>query len=369
MSSQSVAAPPSMLHNPPPSSFGYSFNSKVMIAAMVILFIVVVFVVGLHIYAKWFWRRGTRSTVSAYPRYLWRRHAPLHGVPLDLIATADAISVQSTLEAGLDPLIINSLPTFVYHPFGQDHSSKETLLECAVCLSEFEPLEKGRLLPSCKHSFHVACIDMWFRSHSTCPLCRAPVTPWTPSTLISLPFRNILPASAIFQHEIDQRTPTSFPPTGQTPCQNQQIRAILSVPGPTHVRSDQQTVLQYSSNQQLSPSNTAYRSALSKYKHEGCASSAPCAICLTMDAGEEVQLEEASALRCQSLSLQRTDLEDSEGHGLQPAKSLSFRFAIKRLLSRDSSKGRGRIFPSEPSGASPEQEVESSMSREFSREQ
>lgn len=44
-----------------------------------------------------------------------------------------------------------------------------------MCLSEFEEGETGRLLPKCKHSFHIECIDMWFHSNSTCPLCRAPV--------------------------------------------------------------------------------------------------------------------------------------------------------------------------------------------------
>jgi hypothetical protein len=32
-----------------------------------------------------------------------------------------------------------------------------------------------RLLPKCNHSFHINCIDMWFHSHSTCPICRSPV--------------------------------------------------------------------------------------------------------------------------------------------------------------------------------------------------
>ncbi|KAJ6698963.1 RING-H2 FINGER PROTEIN ATL51-RELATED [Salix purpurea] len=49
--------------------------------------------------------------------------------------------------------------------------------ECAVCLSAFEEGEEVRQLPSCKHSFHATCIDMWLRSHSDCPLCRSRVDP------------------------------------------------------------------------------------------------------------------------------------------------------------------------------------------------
>ncbi|VVA10271.1 PREDICTED: RING-H2 [Prunus dulcis] len=51
----------------------------------------------------------------------------------------------------------------------------ENYVECAVCLSAFEDGEEVRKLPTCKHSFHAPCIDMWLYSHSDCPLCRAPV--------------------------------------------------------------------------------------------------------------------------------------------------------------------------------------------------
>ncbi|CAK7352494.1 unnamed protein product [Dovyalis caffra] len=52
--------------------------------------------------------------------------------------------------------------------------------ECAVCLSVFEEGEEVRQLPSCKHSFHAPCIDMWLFSHSDCPLCRSRVDPPLP---------------------------------------------------------------------------------------------------------------------------------------------------------------------------------------------
>ncbi|XAR54731.1 hypothetical protein NMG60_11029996 [Bertholletia excelsa] len=47
--------------------------------------------------------------------------------------------------------------------------------ECAVCLGELEEGEVVRLLPACRHPFHVSCIDQWFMAHSSCPLCRSPV--------------------------------------------------------------------------------------------------------------------------------------------------------------------------------------------------
>ncbi|CAN6920133.1 unnamed protein product [Brassica oleracea var. botrytis] len=73
---------------------------------------------------------------------------------------------------GLDPAVVKSLPVFTF----SDVTHKDPI-DCAVCLSEFEDGEPGRVLPGCKHSFHVECIDMWFHSHSTCPLCRSLVEP------------------------------------------------------------------------------------------------------------------------------------------------------------------------------------------------
>lgn len=47
--------------------------------------------------------------------------------------------------------------------------------ECSVCLNEFQEDETLRLLPKCNHAFHVPCIDTWLRSHTNCPMCRAPI--------------------------------------------------------------------------------------------------------------------------------------------------------------------------------------------------
>lgn len=48
---------------------------------------------------------------------------------------------------------------------------------CAICLCEFEEGDELRTLPECAHSFHAPCIDMWFYSHTSCPICRADATP------------------------------------------------------------------------------------------------------------------------------------------------------------------------------------------------
>ncbi|KAJ6848458.1 RING-H2 finger protein ATL2-like [Iris pallida] len=70
----------------------------------------------------------------------------------------------------LDASILESLPVAVYRV-----RPEECGLECAVCICELAEGEEVRFLPRCSHAFHVECIDMWFGSNSTCPLCRLPV--------------------------------------------------------------------------------------------------------------------------------------------------------------------------------------------------
>ncbi|GER35204.1 RING/U-box superfamily protein [Striga asiatica] len=72
---------------------------------------------------------------------------------------------------GLHPSAVNALPTFVYESKGNEPMQ----LECVVCLSDLEDGEMGRVMPDCRHCFHVECIDMWLQSHSSCPLCRTRV--------------------------------------------------------------------------------------------------------------------------------------------------------------------------------------------------
>ncbi|KAK3131174.1 hypothetical protein QOZ80_6BG0503020 [Eleusine coracana subsp. coracana] len=75
--------------------------------------------------------------------------------------------------SGVDRAVVESLPVF---RFGALRGHKDGL-ECAVCLGRFEPTEALRLLPKCRHGFHVECVDTWLDAHSTCPLCRARVDP------------------------------------------------------------------------------------------------------------------------------------------------------------------------------------------------
>ncbi|KAH7307482.1 hypothetical protein KP509_22G061400 [Ceratopteris richardii] len=97
-----------------------------------------------------------------------------------LIYPSSPPTTQPPRNAGLDPAAIAQIPTVLYKsaaardPAGGD-ASIPLSLECAVCLGEFQDNQTLRVLPSCKHTFHMECIDMWLASHSTCPLCRIPL--------------------------------------------------------------------------------------------------------------------------------------------------------------------------------------------------
>ncbi|KAI5435677.1 RING-H2 finger protein ATL11 [Lathyrus oleraceus] len=77
---------------------------------------------------------------------------------------------------GLDPVILENFPNFVYSEV-KDLKIGRVTLECAVCLNEFEDDETLRLIPVCSHVFHRECIDAWLLHHSTCPVCRADLVP------------------------------------------------------------------------------------------------------------------------------------------------------------------------------------------------
>lgn len=129
-----------------------------MLCSMVILFAVVIFLLCFHSYARCLFERRQRN------RRRSRHHRFLRNANSNFSALVPP--------QGLDLSVLKKIPTFIYSSSTEDD---EAPLECAVCLSGFEYNEKGRVLPKCNHAFHVDCIDMWFHSHSNCPLCRAPV--------------------------------------------------------------------------------------------------------------------------------------------------------------------------------------------------
>ncbi|KAK6919151.1 Zinc finger, RING-type [Dillenia turbinata] len=173
MSSSSGNFPPSFnnssVHLPPildndfnsndNSDGGYDLNSKIMLTAIISLSVVVGLVVGLHVYARCVLHRQQRRRAARIGLGLPTRSNP-----------------NEQPKTGLDPLVIASLPSFIFKQNVNDGEEK-TLIECTVCLSMLEDDEMARTLPNCKHTFHKECIDTWLSTRSTCPICRAEAQP------------------------------------------------------------------------------------------------------------------------------------------------------------------------------------------------
>lgn len=161
---QSPPPPPVEVEIPPTSSSSSSFLSQYAnldkrISPSVLLIIVVLalvfFLSGLiHLLIRYFFRGTGRDpeesdTVTA-----------LQGQLQQLFNLHDS---------GVDQSYIDTLPIFFYKSIVGGNKDP---FDCAVCLCEFEPEDRLRLLPKCSHAFHIECIDRWLLSHSTCPLCR-----------------------------------------------------------------------------------------------------------------------------------------------------------------------------------------------------
>ncbi|CAL9218867.1 unnamed protein product [Arabidopsis halleri] len=146
---------------------GEETMGKVLLFAIVSIFTGILFLLLLHLYARLFWWRveqhfNLNLIQSEEPgsTVIGRNHRQRRFV----FAQGQEDPPHNS---GLDSKILQSIHVVVFKS-----TDFKDGLECAVCLSELVDGDKARVLPRCNHGFHVDCIDMWFQSHSTCPLCR-----------------------------------------------------------------------------------------------------------------------------------------------------------------------------------------------------
>ncbi|KAM2647579.1 hypothetical protein TB1_000808 [Malus domestica] len=92
---------------------------------------------------------------------------------------------------GLHPSVINSYPKF---PFSKEASTPDSST-CSICLCDYKDAEMLRMMPECRHYFHLLCLDAWLRLKGSCPVCRNSPLP----TPLSTPLQ-----------EKDMRTPNLF---------------------------------------------------------------------------------------------------------------------------------------------------------------
>ncbi|XP_062208580.1 RING-H2 finger protein ATL67-like [Phragmites australis] len=100
---------------------------------------------------------------------------------------------------GLDPAAIASYPKV---PFSSRAAGTEADAMCSICLSEYRDGEMLRVMPECRHRFHVACLDAWLRRSASCPVCRSSPIPTPTATPLATPLSELVPLS---QYAADRR--------------------------------------------------------------------------------------------------------------------------------------------------------------------
>lgn len=141
------------------SGAAYKLTSLLIVFAVFIL-LLIIFVFIIFVYTRR--DSGIRSNAR---RRRWRRSETR--VRFFVSASNTPATAAAT---GLESSVLSSLPVSIYRSSDFKEAS-----ECAVCLTDLADGEKARFLPICGHGFHLDCIDMWFHSHITCPICRCPV--------------------------------------------------------------------------------------------------------------------------------------------------------------------------------------------------
>lgn len=50
-----------------------------------------------------------------------------------------------------------------------EETNEET---CSICWEDFKENDKLKKVKGCNHTFHISCLEYWYKKSSTCPMCR-----------------------------------------------------------------------------------------------------------------------------------------------------------------------------------------------------
>jgi len=105
-------------------------------------------------------------------------------------AYSSSSAAASCSPVGLDQAAIASYPKV---PFSGRAAEPDAM--CSICLSEYRDGEMLRVMPECRHGFHVACLDSWLRRSGSCPVCRSSPIPTPTATPLATPLSELVPLS------------------------------------------------------------------------------------------------------------------------------------------------------------------------------
>ncbi|KAK7340327.1 hypothetical protein VNO77_21029 [Canavalia gladiata] len=104
------------------------------------------------------------------------------------VADEDDEEGETSVAVGLEQSVINSYPRF---QFSRDRDATRNNTTCSICLCEYKDSEMLRMMPECRHYFHLCCLDSWLKLNGSCPVCRNSPLP----TPLSTPLQEVVPLS------------------------------------------------------------------------------------------------------------------------------------------------------------------------------
>ncbi|KAG8376831.1 hypothetical protein BUALT_Bualt09G0104800 [Buddleja alternifolia] len=116
----------------------------------------------------------TTITLASY--YCTRNNTTSYVLPQRNPRTPPPHLDDHAVEVGLDEATLTSYPKLLYSEAKKNHKDS-TATCCSVCLADYKNNDMLRVLPDCRHLFHVKCVDPWLRLHPTCPVCRTSPLP------------------------------------------------------------------------------------------------------------------------------------------------------------------------------------------------
>ena len=168
-----AAPPPATDGTPPAPHMQWNLHGSAAKVAVAGNVVVAVLFFAAIVWRIFFWGRGQGQDGAAVaPQAREAGGGAAAGASSSAASTPGA---SPRAPGGLRKDDLLALPAYVHGSSPDPEEGGEGKVECAVCIGELRDGDTGRILPRCGHRFHAECVDRWFRSHVTCPLCRAVV--------------------------------------------------------------------------------------------------------------------------------------------------------------------------------------------------
>eukprot|EP00250_Pteridium_aquilinum_P015367 c22545_g1_i1 orf=517-1359(+) len=160
------------------------FDTNIVIVTAALLFVLIC-ALGMNAVIKWVFKWTRRLALQNTPQEAaLRRRAHSTGIKkteLKLLPTAVYSKENATRNNNSNNnKSINDNKSGRKNPNNINEEEAQFYMQdtqCLICLSDFQDGEKIRVLPKCRHGFHIECVDTWLYTHSSCPTCRGDLTP------------------------------------------------------------------------------------------------------------------------------------------------------------------------------------------------